>query len=228
MTNSRKYYIPKGSEFLEKVEATTPGAVRIDYQLSDGTAGHYFAFKKEYLRGVIESIYFKTGQFGKSLMINLINGEEKTAIQATAGKDYATTLMHLIPSLDLKKEVIFAPYDFTPKAEAGKKPKRRRGVSLKQDDEKVKKFFFDSETRKALHGAPEFDGDPDDKADWTLHFMKVNNFLVKYITANFATEQEETKGYGNKLDDFDSKVTEAVNDAKEASDDSINPEDIPF
>ena len=71
MTNSRKYYKPKGSEFLERVEANTPGAVGIEYQLRDGTAGHYFACKKEYLRGVIESIYFKEGNFGKSLMINL-------------------------------------------------------------------------------------------------------------------------------------------------------------
>ena len=224
MTNSRKYYKPKGSEFLERVESNTPGAVRIEYQLRDGTAGHYYACKKEYLRGIIESIYFKEGNFGKSLMINLVSGEEKTAIQATVDTDYATTLMHLIPSLDLKKEVIFAPYDFTPKAEAGKKPKRRRGVSLKQDDEKVKKFFFDSEARKALHGAPEFDGDATDKADWRLHFMKVNNFLVKYITANFATEQEETKGYGNRLDDFDNKVTQTQDDTS----DDINPEDIPF
>jgi len=229
MTNSRKYYKPKGSEFLERVESNTPGAVRIEYQLRDGTAGHYFACKKEYLRGVIESIYFKEGNFGKSLMINLINGEEKTAIQATVDTDYATTLMHLIPSLDLKKEVIFAPYDFIIKVvQEGQKPKRIRGMSLKQDDEKVKKFFFDSEARKALHGAPEFDGDTKDKADWRLHFMKVNNFLVKYITANFATEQEETKGYGNRLDDFDNKVTQDVSPAQDEPSDDINPEDIPF
>ena len=84
--------------------------------------------------------------------------------------------MKRLPNINLAKVVSFEPYCFK-----NDEKKLIRGISIKQDGEKIQNYYFDSDKKKALHGLPEPEGETDDytKDDWRIHFLKVRKFLVE-------------------------------------------------
>lgn len=165
----------------------TPGAVKRDYEASNGDKGVKYELEYSSVVGKIVGVAFRDGNFGKSIGIVLESPEGKFKVDIGVEQAYGEDIMKKLPAIDLSKEVELAPYNFTD--DGGKK---RRGVTILQDGNKLTNFFFDKETKTELHGFPKPDGDTKkyDKDDWKLHFMKVRKFLVNYITDNIASKFE--------------------------------------
>lgn len=167
-----------------------PEAVRRDYELKDGTKGFKYELVYNNLRGHINDLGFKPGEYGNQLLITI---DDVTLAISTESK-FADDILKKLPNVDFSKDVNFVPYVFP-----DDKGKEKKGVSIYQDlgDVKAAKltnFFYDSTVKKAKEGYPEFPSEEDrkkmDKDDWKIYFIKCRKFLQKYIEENIIPKVE--------------------------------------
>lgn len=187
---SGNYLSVIGGTIRRAVPENTNGAVKREYETSDGKKGVKFELVYTSLIGKIKSVSFFEGDFGKQISLRVQDDSDEYTLSIGVEQPFAEDLMKKLPAVDLTKEVEIAPYDF--EDENGK---RRRGITLKQNGEAIKNFFYDGE--KTVNGIPAPEGDVDmyDKEDWKVHFIKVRKFLISYTEKNVSS----------KLDDFDLK-----------------------
>jgi len=163
-----------------KTTESNPDAVRRDYELRDGTKGTKFELVYNDLSGLITGISFYEGDFGKTLHITISDGEEKTILSLGIDSNYAEDLMKKIPNIKLDETVTLSPYSFE-----DDKKKLRKGISVVQNEIKIKSFFYDTDKKETLHGFPKVDKDKTyDKDEWKIYFMTTRKFLEKFITEN--------------------------------------------
>ena len=188
-------------------EGTENGAWR-DYELKDGAKGRKFELTFTKLEGIIENLDIYEGDWGKNILLDVKNGEEKCTLSLGTASPFGESFMKLFPNIDVAKVVSIEPYSFE-----NDQKKVIKGLSIKQEGEKIKNFYFDSEAKKSINGIPEPEGDITkyDSESWKIHFLKVRKFLVG--------ETEKLK-----LQKFPIKVEKPI----DYPDDEIDPSKIPF
>jgi len=166
--------------FRLPAQENEPGAVRREYETSDGKKGVKWEHVMEQWDGKINGVSFRDSDYGQTLELATDDG----VFSLNTDHNYAQDLMAKLPNIDFDKDVTLRPYSFE-----DEKKKLRRGVSVEQEGEKIKSFFYDPEKKKSINGVPEVskkDAEGYDKDDWKMHFIKVRKFLVKYIEDNVA------------------------------------------
>lgn len=165
------------------------------------------------LKGMIKGVDIKDTDYGTNLNVKI----EDVVISLNVDSSFAQDLMKKIPSIDISQPVILKPYSFK-----NDKSKDVRGVSITQNEEKVKNFFVDAEAKTELHGYPAFPADYESwpeaeaKDNWKVYRIGVTKFLKKYILEN------------HKLVDEATKAEEAVsNDTEGTASEDVTADDIP-
>ena len=177
--------------FREKVTETTPGAIKREYETSDGTKGEKWELVYAKLEGMITGLQFWDGDYGSSLQITVKNGEDEAILSLGVQTPFGEDMMKKLPNMDLTKPVSFEPYSFE-----DDNKKLRRGISIKQGGVKIENYYSAMEgkgkkqKRVSANGIPEPEGDVSGykKDDWKLHFLKVRKFLVEQVEKLIATK----------------------------------------
>ena len=157
------------------------------------------------LRGVIESVEARDGQFGRQLYIAITDGIERFYLQVAWDSSYSRSFLERLPGIDLSKDVDIIPYSFT-----DKKGKKRSGITLNQDGVKIPSYFreYNEDFTSSTHsyGYPE-GGDDMETDDWKILGIQQMKFLKSKVVDAFpffefegATEGA-TEGVNPKVDD---------------------------
>jgi len=195
-------------DFRMTVDKETPGAKLREYETSDGKKGSKYELSYDMVDGMIKKVGFHDGDFGKNLLITMDfeDDTEGVTIAIGASTPFGEDFMKKMPNIDFSKRIEITPYSI----EDG--DKTRKGVSLKQDGEKIKNFFYDGE--KDVNGYPVAEDDTSkyDTDDWKIHFTKCRKFLVKYLEENiipkFAHVQTDAEAAAAKADaEFEGTAT---------------------
>lgn len=211
-TQSSRTYIKIGADgtIRQKVTADTEGAVRRDYELPDGTKGTAWELVYSWVEGYIANAYFTEGKYGTQLMLDIqgTDGNEAT-LSIGLNSRFAEPIMQALPNVDPEQIVKIQPYDYE------KDGKRRTGVSIYQDGERIASYFqkWDDKAKKFeyLNGYPE-PKDISGKDEWKLYFTQTRIWLRKFLESN-------------TLAKFD-KAPAAV--ASEPEDEPLDLNSIPF
>ena len=167
------------------------------WEASDGSKGVKHEIVYQNWTGKILGITFKTGEYGESCYVEL---EDAILQLGTAGryfKDFACKIL----SGDMKKEFIFHPYNM--EVDGGKKV---TGISIKQNGEKLKNYFYDYNTKTTLGGFPEVDNTKKEKKTyWKVYFSLVEEFLIEKLKEiQFDKSEKTTKD--EPLEPFEAEV----------------------
>lgn len=176
------------------VTEDTEGAVKRDYETSDGKTGSKFELVFTELSGKIDKVAFFDGEYAKLLQLTFINPEdeeeEPLILSVSTGSTFGEDIMKKLLSIDMEKPVRFVPYSFDDE----KTKKNKKGVTIYQDEEKVKNFFYDEETKKVCNGYPEVPAGhgkkPVSKDEWKIYFAQARLFMINTITEKFELEVE--------------------------------------
>lgn len=154
------------------------GAVRREYETSDGEKGVKFEQVYDNLDGKITGIEFKDGEFGKQIIVEIAGVSLAMSTASNFGEDF----MKKLPMINLEQEVALFPYSFNSK-DTGKNVK---GITVYQADNKLPNFFWDYEENTSCNGYPVPEGDTKkyDSDDWKMYYMTARKFLIKYTEDN--------------------------------------------
>ena len=179
--DTKKFISVLGStgDFRMSVPEGTEGAVRREYESSDGKTGVKFEHVFKSVGGKIVGAEFFEGDYGKNLILtfDFEDGTENIAVSLGTNSPYGEDVMKKLPNIDMNEHVVFSPYAFE-----DEKGKTRKGISITQGDEKIKNAFYDGE--KNLLDYPEVEGENLDKDDWKIYFTQCRKFLVGYVEDN--------------------------------------------
>ncbi len=172
------------------------GAIEREYKKKDGSMATKWEIPFTEIFGKITGIEFNEGNYGRSINISIGDGKDKFILSTNTGADYGASLMKVLPNLDLSKDVTLTPYSFEDDDNND-----RKGISVKQNGEKIKTFFYDIENKKNLHGIPEADEKKKPKRTektkwtkfWVSHFSDIEEFLVEYTSDNIIPALEKIK-----------------------------------
>lgn len=170
-TNKPYLSIVKGT-WRQKVDKNVQGAILREYELSNGLKGSKYELKFINWTGIIKDISFNKSEFGTVCRIELDDAILSINTETKFFSDLASKLFNA----DLTKPITFHPYLMVVDN------KTKRGMSLKQDNEKLVNYFYDYEKKKNLHGFPEVDKSKlGKKSYWQIYFLEVEEFLVEKI-----------------------------------------------
>lgn len=197
-----------------QVSPDHPDAQYREYETSDGTKGHKYESVFKNIEGIIDDIEIREGDYGKQLFLHFAadeGGEEQTLVLNTK-TPFGEDTMKRLPNIDFSQPVRLSPYSFE-----DDKGKLRKGMSIKQNDEKVQNFFWDTEQNVPTNGMPQPEGDVEtfDSDDWSAYFTKVRKFLIQYTTDYIVPKLSHAKE--EKPEQTQSEDTS-----------EISPEDVPF
>lgn len=178
----------------------TEGAVHREYETSDGKKGEKWELVFKSVAGKITNIDEFEGDYGTSLLVTLTYDGGEDIVAFGVGTPFGEDFLKKLPAINLDEFVTVQPYSFT-----DDKGKLRKGMSLKQGDEKIQDFFSKKEGDQyvKLHGFPEA-GDPANYRnadDWKLYFMQCRKFLMEYARKNilpqFQADDKDVKADGS-------------------------------
>lgn len=186
--NNTSYLRVVQGNFVQKVEEGTEGAQLRKWETPDGRKGETWEIVYISWEGKLKNIKFKETEYGEMCYVNL----DDTTIILNVNSRYFTDFAKKILSADLDKTIIFHPYDLE------SDEKRYTGISMKQDDEKLKNYFWDG--KKITNGFPEVDkSQPKNKNYWKKYFIDVQEFLIKKLKKFDVTEPEGEKDFEDFL-----------------------------
>jgi len=189
-----------GGKFKQKSEEGVAGATLREYELKDGTKGSKWELSYDGWCGTLKDLAFEDTKFGKVINLNF----EDVTVQVSKQSRYFASLLEKLPNIDLKKEFTITPYSFEADG------KKRTGVSISQDNEKIKGAFFDG--KNTLLGAPDGkDVDWKDEDECKMFFMTRDKFLIGYIQENVIDKFEKVLGSSDVPFDL-TDVDEDLND----------------
>lgn len=169
------YRIFKG-KLVTKVDEGTEGARRREWKTPAGVEGVTFEIVKEAWKGRIYGVKTKETDYGQVCEVRF----EDAVITMPTNSGYFQSFAQVLKNIDLSKEIIFRPYDFT-----DKEGKRRIGVSVTQDGEKVKNAYTikgEDGKYKNYHGYPMVDEKKKTKPGyWKIYFSEVEMFLCDEV-----------------------------------------------
>lgn len=177
----------------------TEGAVKRSYETSDGKTGEKWEFVFKDVSGMITKVGFYEGDYGKQLQLTIEDGDEKPVVLSlSTSQNYGEDMMKKLLNIDLSKPVKLAPYSFT-----DDKGKLRKGISVIQEEVKIKNYFYDEAKGKNINGYPEPKMPKGKKTlskdEWKLYFMQARMFLIEKITEHFKIEESHPGSNLEKL-----------------------------
>lgn len=170
-------YILADGKIRVQCDENTPGAVKREYETSDGKEGVKYEQVYDRVDGKITFIGFKEGDYGKQLHIEI----DGLNLMMNVSSNFAEDLMKKLPNIDLSSHVTLTPYNFY-----NEKGKSVKGITVMQGDEKINNFFWNIDNGTPTNGYPLPEGDTKkfDSDDWKVYFTVVRKFLMKYIEEN--------------------------------------------
>jgi len=203
----------KSLENKQKVDASTPGAVKRLKQDNTET----WAIEHDFVSGIIQSIFYKEdAKYGNSFEVTLQDVADVYQVSFPEDSRFWFDFSKKLTNIDLKQEVKITAYDFV-----DKENKRRAGVSVEQNGNKLRSFYDQMNPDKSwtlLYGFPSGDGvDFKDKDEIKMYFIKVKKFLRGEFNAKFK-------------DKFDNKPHVAEDNSSAPPTDFVPPtdDDLPF
>lgn len=160
----------------------TEGAVRREYETSDGKKGVKFELPYKSLCGKITNMQMFEGDYGKNLLVTFTYEGGADTISFNTTSPFGEDFMKKLPNINLDEFVTVSGYSFV-----DDNGKSRKGVTVTQGDVKLTNYFYDAEKKKNLHKYPEPEGDTGkyDKDDWKIYFTQCRKFLVKNVEEKF-------------------------------------------
>lgn len=220
------------------VTEDTEGAVKRDYETSDGKTGSKFELVFTELSGKIDKIAFFDGEYAKLLQLTFVNPEdeeeEPLILSVSTGSTFGEDIMKKLLSIDMDQPVRLVPYSFDDE----KTKKNKKGVTIYQmvngKEEKVKNFFYDEETKKVCNGYPEIPAGhgkkPVSKDEWKIYFAQARLFMINTITEKFDLENAPEEPSTSIADgDFAGDVAPEAPELEpeEVTPKGMDPKDIP-
>lgn len=211
----------KSLENKQKVDASTPGAVRRETQ----SGSESWALEHDYISGIIENIFYKEDpQYGNSFEIVISDVVDEYQLSFAEDSRYWFDFMKKLPNVDLKNQVKISAYDFV-----NKEGKRVAGCGVEQNGQKITSYY---EVKgkdgkwQLLHSFPVSEGvDFKDKDETKMYFIKVKKFLRKQFEDLIKPKLE-----GKKNESY--PISETVRDfVQSGNDDDSFPDvasDLPF
>ena len=157
----------------QSVTATTDGAIRRDYELKNGKKGTKYEIPYKSWTGLVQDLIIKDGEYGEMLEV-----EFKDAIVTFhTDSKYFSSFAQKLANVDINRAITISPYSF----ESNGKP--LKGVTIYQDGEKVKNYYWDDVVGTFTNGYPKPHGDTSKfkKDDWTVYYLGVKKFLIKEL-----------------------------------------------
>ena len=195
--------------FVMNVPEGTVGAGKRDWFSKDykedkdgnvlsGKKGTKWERKIMELSGVIADVSFYDGDFGKNLILTIVDGDElPVVLSLPSASNYGEDTMKKLPALDLFLPVVMRPYSFTD--DAGR---IKRGMTIWQSGNKVNNFFYDTAKKEVANGYPEVIHKIDPKTkekkpwsteEWKHYFSGARLFLIEYIEQNIVSKFADKK-----------------------------------
>ena len=129
--------------------------------------------------GLIGDITIIQGKFGDNLIIPFkdITSGEVLHLALNVTSNFGEDFMKKMPNIDYSKPAQLIPFAFT-----SDKGKAIKGVTIYQDGNKIKNFFYDEDAKKNINGFPVAEGDTSKytKDDWKIYFLTARKFLINY------------------------------------------------
>ena len=170
MQSTKPYLSITQGKLNQKVEENTPGAIRRDYELKDGTKGTKFVHYFRNWTGVVKDLRLNDGQYGQTLEIVF---PDAILVLNTESR-YFTDFCKKIMAVDINQPITVSPFDFESDG------KRIVGTTIYQNEVKVNSYYWDGEkNRNNLPEPPQ--KKKMTKDDWKIYFIKVKNFLIDEI-----------------------------------------------
>ena len=170
LNSSDKPYIRVvDGNIAQTVEKGTEGARLREYELSDKSKGSKYELVFKNWEGRIHGIEFKDGTYGVTCNIDLGDA----ILSLNTSDRYFQEFASKLPNGDITKPFLFHPYSMEVDG------KTKKGISLQQDGEKLKNYYYDGE--KSLHDFPEVDQEMLGKLKknyWKIFFAEVAAFLI--------------------------------------------------
>jgi len=192
----------------------TSGAILSEYEFKrNGEVIKGSKWVKPYnkISGFITDIKFFEGKFGEQVNITIKDREGEIILTLSKESKFLKDILKKLPNVDFSKEVIFAPFSFQAKGSNY----MTKGVTLYQDNIKIKSFFYD-EDGNAINGLPVLPKKIEEMSSDDKILFKIETFkFLKNYTETMVLEKIEGALAFN---------TEIKNDVEE----EISVDDIPF
>jgi len=191
------YNVLSDGKFHLTVPNGTEGAVVREYETSTGEKGSKTEKVFNSVSGLIKSVEFYDGSYGKNLILNMEDEDGAFAISFGCATNFGEDVLKKILNIDMSKEVKLTPYSFIDDVTK----KSKKGVSITQGDEKITSYFhdYDGDTKKTTvkYGYPKTPTKKNMSSDeWKLYFMTARLFMIDKVAEKFPqTEKSDDKDF---------------------------------
>jgi hypothetical protein len=139
------------------------------------------------ISGYLKDARIQENEYGRQWQFKLEDGMDHFIVCMGYSSRYATSLLKALPNIDLNKEVVLKPYQFTDQNDASRQVS---GITVYQDNVKILPAY----TKEAPNGLPEMKKVRVKGTDvWDTESM--DNFLAAMCAEKFAeaNKQEATR-----------------------------------
>lgn len=177
-------------KFHHSVPEGTEGAVKREYETSDGTKGFKWEITANSIEGIISGISTRDGEYGKQLHIAFApdaNDTKDVVVSLNLSSNFAEDVLKKLPNVNVDKPVKLVPYSF----EDEKTKKQKRGITIYQDDQKIASYYHEMKKDKKtgkdimspINDYPEVPKESKDwdSDDWKMYFTNCRKFMVKQL-----------------------------------------------
>lgn len=164
-----------GGNICQKVEETTPGARRREFENPTTKAkGVKFEIVYRSWEGIIRTLSFRDTDFGHQLNVEF----DDAVLTIDTSSRYFSDFAKKLPSINIEEPIEIVPYDWEP--EPGK---RSIGMNLVQHGKKMKNYYWDELENKPCHGIPAPIGNTKTykSDDWKVFYISVKKFFISEI-----------------------------------------------
>lgn len=172
--SSKKPYISIVEGTLkQKVSEDTPGAEKRNYKLQNGTEGTKYELTYKSIRGHVQDIRIKEGEYGEMLEVEF----EDCILTINTESRYFIDFAKKLAKADINDEIKVSPFDFISDG------KQLKGVSIYQNGQKLKNYYYDEVMKSNVNGFPSPQGDIKKlkKDDWKMYWISVKKFLIEEL-----------------------------------------------
>lgn len=201
-----------GGEFRKTVDENTPGAIKREWSVG-GKTGVKWELSFPSVDGVISSLEFHEGEYGKNLKVWIKDGDELFCVSAGVKTGFGEDLLKKLPAVNYKERIELTPYEFTPDGASH----ALKGVTFRQAGNKLTNFYRDAD-KKPSNGIPTTEASLEDmdkeerREYWISYFAKVRRFMIKEIEDKIIPKLEPAPTFEKKDDPNNGEVKSPFDD----------------
>lgn len=189
MTTQIEYAKPQGTyysvlsdgKFHTSVPEGTDGAVRREYETSDGKKGVKHELVAQSINGKITNLAIYEGDYGKNLQVFF--GDD-VIVSLNCASNFGEDFMKKLPNIDLERDVKLTPYSF----EDADTKKVKKGITVYQDNKKIADYYHVKKEDKwvEVNGYPHIPAKAKDwgSDEWKIFFLNARVFLLEEVQKN--------------------------------------------